>query len=468
MEVEKEIEKIKEKSKAGKCKEALADCIELINKVSNISKNTKELGDLYYISGLLKIQLEDYEGVISDCSKALEINFDSEEVYFTRGLAKNKIRDRQGAINDYTKALEINPNNEEIYIARGLTEDLLGRYQKAINDYTKIIEINMYKNKEDATIYYLRGGVYSKLNKPKKAIADYTKAINIKKDFKEALSKRGIEYHKLKYYIKAMNDYSNALKLEKKSEKKDYVVREVVDKEVNEKAIDYNIDKKSMEYEKISKENLEQAKLRLNKSEKGYLTFADILGWKGIWQRKSDDEVALVTKLLKIKKLVSSNDIKVDLISDTFVISSSCITRQIEACKKLIEECLANKLLIRGATAFGTYYTEDSVYIGQAVDEAASWHEKGEMVGIFLTDSAKIQVKSKIKDEGLKEREVETKGGKIKTYFVEWYSEKNKENFYNIMNDEIIFPELYKKYSNTEKYLEDAEKQNEKAVPENE
>ena len=40
--------------------------------------------------------------------------------------------------------------------------------------------------------------------------------------------------------------------------------------------------------------------------------------------------------------------------------------------------------LIRGATSYGECYNKDMVYIGQAVDEAASWHEKGEEIWNFL------------------------------------------------------------------------------------
>lgn len=436
--IKKKIEEIKKISKKGNTAEALAKCEEIIKKNDVSSKISKEIEELYSLKAVLKIDLEDYSGAILDCTKALELNFEKKDFYYIRAVAETKFKNYEKAIKDYTEVIKLSPGIEEAYAGRGMSNAILGKYQEAINDYTKVIEINEKSYKS----YYFRGFLYGKLNDSRRAIEDYTKALNIKGDYIEALTNRGIEYHKLKDYINAVKDYQKAKKIGISSKKEKLKEMDLTFKE-----------------EKISNKDIEQAKLELDRTgEGGYLTFADILGWKGIWQRKVDKEMELVKKLLRIKEKLSSNDIRVDLISDTFVISCSSISRQIEANKKLIEECLVEKLLIRGATSFGPYYTKDSVYIGQAVDEAASWHEKGEIVGIFLTHSAKIQVKLSGNEKGLKEMDVEIKGGKIKTYFVEWYSKKNKENFYNVMNEEIIFPELYKKYNNTENYLENSEK----------
>jgi len=145
-----------------------------------------------------------------------------------------------------------------------------------------------------------------------------------------------------------------------------------------------------------------------------------------------------------------------NLISDTFVIYARSLILSNELSKKLIKLSLEEGLLIRGATSYGEYYNKDMVYVGQAVDEAASWHEKGEEIGIFYTSSARLS--KNLSDDELEKNflinnEVNTKIGKIKTYFINWYAKTTKKNFYKIMKKEIIFPEISSKYFNTEEKL---------------
>ena len=215
---------------------------------------------------------------------------------------------------------------------------------------------------------------------------------------------------------------------------------------------------------------LKEAKLYENASKErvkrlvGYLTFADILGWKGIWQKQNTDvgKIDNIRKLLTIKSGLNKkflNDksfYNVKLISDTFVIYSRGFELSNKLSKELIKLCLEKGLLIRGATSYGECYNKDMVYVGQAVDEAASWHEKGEEVGIFYTSSARLSINLsdfELEKYHLKNDEVNTKIGKIKTYFINWYDETTEKKFYEIMKKEIIYPEISLKYFNTENRL---------------
>ena len=120
------------------------------------------------------------------------------------------------------------------------------------------------------------------------------------------------------------------------------------------------------------------------------------------------------------------------------------------------------------------------IYIGEAVDEAASWHELAEEAAIFYTVSARLKLEEILNkkfpklDESDKEQEeirnteinnylreieltsgeIELKKGKIDTYLISWIdAEKNKIQFNEIMKKEIIYPEIFPKYSNTEKRI---------------
>ena len=263
----------------------------------------------------------------------------------------------------------------------------------------------------------------------------------------------------------------------------------------------------------------------------GFVTFADILGWKGIWQtnnhknpvnslieikstisesitlmnkrhfeyllnaelkdyidsdlkkeilnyifRKDLSIKEAINKTFKSKKELSEFEtavdsysvaIKVDLISDTFIITSTSKNQLHEfyihmlICQRLLLECLKEGLLIRGATSYGDYYNKELVFIGPAIDDSASWHEMGEEIGIFLTPKAMLMIKPidlknvKLTISDLKILDIVISGEpKIKvntflTFLVDWYD--GKDYFYNIISKyPTIFPEIHNKilYSN--------------------
>ena len=66
----------------------------------------------YRESGNIKYNSEDYQGAISDYTKAIEINPKEAKAYCNRGSAKNVLKDYSGAISDYTKAIELKKHCE--------------------------------------------------------------------------------------------------------------------------------------------------------------------------------------------------------------------------------------------------------------------------------------------------------------------------------------------------------------------
>jgi len=259
---------------------------------------------------------------------------------------------------------------------------------------------------------------------------------------------------------------------------------------------------------------------------RGLVTFADILGWKGIWQTNNHknpvntlieikdtitESISLMSKryfehllntelkkyidndfkkemldyifrrnlninesinktfkskedLEKFKVVVSSFlvEIKVDLISDTFIITSTSKNQRHEfymhmsICQRLLLECLKQGLLIRGATSYGDYYNKELVFIGPAIDDSASWHEMGEEIGVFLTPKAMLMINSNdfesvelaIGDINILDivtsGEPKLKVNTFKTFLVDWYN--GKEYFYSIISKyPTILPEIHKK-----------------------
>ncbi len=136
----------------------------------------------------------------------------------------------------------------------------------------------------------------------------------------------------------------------------------------------------------------------------GIVTFLDVLGWKGVYDRQSDAITRLkrlvdgVTTLAERMRGRSHGEIKVQSISDTIAIFTACSETEIskaieshgELCQQLIPESIRAGLPMRGATAYGNFEISDNIFVGRAVDEAASWHEQGNWIGVNLTPSAEF------------------------------------------------------------------------------
>ena len=479
-------------------------------------------GDFYY-------ELEEYEKALADYSEAVKFDPENASFYNRRGNVYHKLKEYEKALADYSEAIKFDPENASFYNRRGNLYYELKEYERALVDYTEAIRLAP-KNIVLNTIFYSnRGNTYYKSKEYKKALADYNEAIKLNPINASFYNQRGNTHYKLKEYEKALADYNEAIKLNPNFQeaivnrdnivKKDGVslednknnnefdfdtsyanylitsfdedekemmdsIRKQFDNRVKELEEKKNLTQQEEEEKSKCKKYSKLIKLGI-KEIKGLLTFADILGWKGIWQK--DDIENSIEKLINIKKFleneIDSKCIHINLISDTFVISVNEVILKKEQgsnlknkenifklsnclCKKLIEHCLKQGLLIRGATAYGECYTKEMVYIGKSVDEAASWHEKAEEVGIFYTPSARLRLLkeySNLKEEKLKKeiKKVNLKKGEIlgkssekiktmDTFFINWH-ENNEEYFYKIMESEIIHPEISQKYFNTEK-----------------
>ncbi len=254
----------------------------------------------------------------------------------------------------------------------------------------------------------------------------------------------------------------------------------------------------------------------------GFVTFSDILGWKGIWRDKDRNplrdilkikrdleefiqktykehliqcfqlvtgeklvEKSMADSVSKLKEVIIEEftvlnksrieseqffskfeiDFTLDLISDTFVITSrpksiryhmvmvdEALTFHLKIARQLVIECLKARLLIRGATSYGDFQKQESVFIGPAIDESASWHEQGEEIGIFLTPSAYMNFLN-FRRKGLVElRTPKLKKNTFETLFINWREEEAR--FQSICKSESpLIPEIASKYLNTLNYL---------------
>ncbi|MEK7412851.1 MAG: hypothetical protein AAB263_06000 [Planctomycetota bacterium] len=139
----------------------------------------------------------------------------------------------------------------------------------------------------------------------------------------------------------------------------------------------------------------------------GVVTFLDVLGWKGVYDRQANAITSLkglvdgvIKQAVEKRGRLSGvdSDVKIKSISDTIAIFTFCndteITKAIEIhgelCQWLIPESIKVELPMRGATSCGEFEISDNIFVGKAVDEAASWHEQGNWIGVNLSPSAQF------------------------------------------------------------------------------
>ena len=447
----------------------------------------------YNNRGIAYSNLEEYEKAVNDYSRAIELNPKNSSYYYNRGIAYSNLKEYEKAVNDYSRAIELNPKNSSYYYNRGIAYSNLKEYKKAVNDYSRAIELNP----NNASYYNNRGIGYYSLKDYEKAIKNCNKAIeldpnnnsiketknlilklnkNIQYDNKIADTTKNIEeINREDFKSNIIHNFSDDLTsnfnkifqevfnntldlhLNAKCDEDFEIVEEKFSSFINKYKDSQN---KSPELENL----LEEAELYRKASKekvkrlKGYLIFSDILGWKGVWKKFSltEEKMGVVNRLLNIRnelenEIKSPNSIcSMNLISDTFIIYSQSFEMSKNLSKKLMTLCLEKELPIRGAISYGECYNRDTVYVGPAVDEAASWHDEGEEIGIFYTPSAKQEI---IKNKyNLPEDFIKLKSGEIKTFFINWYNKETKKKFDELFSKiDKSSIKVYLKYLNTEK-----------------
>ncbi|WP_442603818.1 hypothetical protein [Paenibacillus sp. KN14-4R] len=152
----------------------------------------------------------------------------------------------------------------------------------------------------------------------------------------------------------------------------------------------------------------------MNKMKKGAVTFLDVLGWKGIWQRNPEamDNLLSMIKESKrnIKNLLNQEtlgngdtnyfkdlEIEVKSISDTIVLLTygepeHALLFHAGVTARIVSESIKLGIPLRGATGYGEFTERGNVMVGPAIDEVASWYEIANWIGVIQIPSATFEV----------------------------------------------------------------------------
>lgn len=207
---------------------------------------------------------------------------------------------------------------------------------------------------------------------------------------------------------------------------------------------------------------------------KGAITFLDVLGWKGIYKNRKTaliDLLNLVEDTKKYaKKITSDSEINgskdhgketyVISISDTIAIlteGDACSTIKIHAeiCNKILPISVSSKIPLRGAISYGNYKFQDNVMVGPAVDEAASWHESTEWIGVILAPTAQIHLSNGYSSPIISYDQIPFKRTfKPLNTCISWELPNNIKREELILEMGPLVPEIAGKYMNTFNFLD--------------
>ena len=152
----------------GYCKGLVGD---LKGQVEDYSKHIElePTADNYVSRALIKNKLEDYQGVIDDCTKAIKLKKKHSFAHRFRGEAKFKLNDFLGAITDLDVPIAIEDKkkpdnlikvNLSLFISlkyRGLSWVAVKEFEKALEDFNRMIALHSadpisYKLRADAKL----------------------------------------------------------------------------------------------------------------------------------------------------------------------------------------------------------------------------------------------------------------------------------------------------------------------------
>ena len=100
-----------------------------------------EFKEAYFNRGIVKHDLKDYKGALTDFTKVIELDPEDTAAYCYRGILKNILKNYNGAIDDFNKALRLNPGFADAYLYRGMANIKMGQKENGCLDLRKALEL---------------------------------------------------------------------------------------------------------------------------------------------------------------------------------------------------------------------------------------------------------------------------------------------------------------------------------------
>ncbi|PEU18965.1 hypothetical protein COL20_24380 [Bacillus sp. AFS075034] len=210
---------------------------------------------------------------------------------------------------------------------------------------------------------------------------------------------------------------------------------------------------------------------------KGAVTFLDVLGWKGIW-KEDPNSIETLQELIN-KTRGKAGEITVSMIpddspyrgvttdvlsiSDTIVLftptdAPTALEIHAKICSYIIPESIKNKIPLRGATSYGQYTKGGNIMVGPAIDEAASWHESTNWIGVILSPSGQFELRNEHPREWTEYKKIPFKSklaGLDRCVYWEMEEDDALEQFKSMSP---FVPGIAEKYLNTYEFIQEMKK----------
>lgn len=143
-------------------------------------------------------------------------------------------------------------------------------------------------------------------------------------------------------------------------------------------------------------------------TKKGFIIFLDALGMKGIWKRIHPMEVirkwsTVTNEFILLEDKIQNFEFYYRALSDTIIIVLSIQNRDpifsdlakiFSMLMKPFLVGLQNRILFRGVISWGLIYWSEKLILGEAIDDAAYYHDKLNWIGI--STSPKLNLNNQI------------------------------------------------------------------------
>ncbi len=125
--------------------------------------------------GLLRQELGDFKGALSDLDTLIRIEPKLPKPFGLRAAIKTSLHDIPGAMADYSRAIELDPQSSFFHGNRGMCREQTGDDAGAMADFEKALQLSP----KNAVYLYDRGNIHFKHKEYDAAQADYGKALEI-------------------------------------------------------------------------------------------------------------------------------------------------------------------------------------------------------------------------------------------------------------------------------------------------
>lgn len=186
-----------------------------------------------------KFTAQEYYQALELLNESLQYQTDNIDAYFNRAIVKEQLHDQTGALTDYQIVLLLDSTYREAAFNRAKLRYQMQQYQRAVDDFNKVLKMSSsgtqalyFKgtrlNNEgpvgiqgitttysmDADIYNYIGLCFQAMQEHNSALASFAQALEGKPDEVNVLVNRGLSHAAVGNHQRAMADFRSALALD--------------------------------------------------------------------------------------------------------------------------------------------------------------------------------------------------------------------------------------------------------------